>query len=63
MPEPRLVAALGDCALGCGVLGDPEELIGRLDAVLPVDIRVPGCPPTPEAIAEHLLAALNAGRA
>ena len=59
MPEPRLVAALGDCALGCGVLGDPGELIGSLDAVLPVDLRIPGCPPTPEAIAEHLLAGLN----
>ena len=60
MPEPRLVAALGDCALGCNVLGDPAELIGSLEAVLPVDIRIPGCPPTPAAIAEHLLAALNA---
>jgi Ni,Fe-hydrogenase III small subunit len=59
MPEPRLVAALGDCALGCNVLGDPAELIGSLEAVLPVDIRIPGCPPTPAAIAEHLLAALN----
>jgi membrane-bound hydrogenase subunit mbhJ len=63
MPEPRLVAALGDCALGCGVLGDAAELIGSLDAVLPVDIRIPGCPPAPETIAEHLLAALSAARA
>jgi Ni,Fe-hydrogenase III small subunit len=62
MPEPRLVAALGDCALGCGVLGDAAELVG-LEAVLPVDIRVPGCPPTPAAIAEHLLAALNGDHA
>jgi Ni,Fe-hydrogenase III small subunit len=60
MPEPRLVAALGDCALGRDVLGDPAELIGSLEAILPVDIRIPGCPPTPAAIAEHLLAALNA---
>ena len=63
MPEPRLVAALGDCALGCNVLGDPAELAGPLEALLPVDIRVPGCPPTPAAIAEHLLEALNAARA
>lgn len=59
MPEPRLVAALGDCALGCGVLGDPTELVGSLEAVLPVDIRIPGCPPTPAEIAEHLLAGLT----
>ena len=59
MPEPRLVAALGDCALGCNILGDPTELAGPLDTVLPVDIRIPGCPPTPEAIAQHLLVHLD----
>jgi Ni,Fe-hydrogenase III small subunit len=59
MPEPRLVAALGDCALGCAILGDRAELIGPLQDVLPVDIRIPGCPPTPDAIAKHLLAALD----
>ena len=55
MPEPRLVAALGDCALGCGVLGAPDTLVGPVDAVLPIDLRIPGCPPTPEAIATALL--------
>jgi Ni,Fe-hydrogenase III small subunit len=59
MPEPRLVAALGDCALGCNVLGEPAEHAGSLEAVLPVAIRIPGCPPTPEAIAEYLLAGLD----
>ena len=57
MPEPRLVAALGDCALGCGVLGDAAELAGPLEKLLPVDIRIPGCPPTPQAIADTILAA------
>jgi Ni,Fe-hydrogenase III small subunit len=59
MPEPRRVAALGDCALGCGVLGDRAELVGSLEAVLPVDIRIPGCPPSPATIAQHLLAGLE----
>jgi Ni,Fe-hydrogenase III small subunit len=59
MPEPRLVAALGDCALGRGMLGDPDELAGPLADLLPVDIRIPGCPPSPRSIAEHLLAALE----
>ena len=55
MPEPRLVAALGDCALGCHLLGTPEALVGPVDTVLPVDLRIPGCPPTPDAIATALL--------
>jgi Ni,Fe-hydrogenase III small subunit len=62
MPEPRLVAALGDCALGCGVLGVDAELAGSLEAVLPVDIRIPGCPPTPQAIADAILAATSNAR-
>jgi Ni,Fe-hydrogenase III small subunit len=57
MPEPRLVAALGDCALGCNVLGNSSELVGSVERVLPVDIRIPGCPPTPAAIAAAILAA------
>ena len=59
MPEPRLVAALGDCALGCGVLGDPAEFVGSLADVLPVDIRIPGCPPTPLEIAKSLISGLD----
>ena len=55
MPEPRRVAALGDCALGCGVLGTAENLVGPVEAILPVDLRIPGCPPTPAEIAEALL--------
>jgi Ni,Fe-hydrogenase III small subunit len=61
MPEPRLVAALGNCALGCGVLGTPAELAGLLEDLLPVDIRIPGCPPSPQAIADAILAACFPG--
>jgi Ni,Fe-hydrogenase III small subunit len=59
MPEPRLVAALGDCAMGCGVLADPGELAPPLEELLGVDIRIPGCPPAPAVIAEHLLRGLG----
>jgi Ni,Fe-hydrogenase III small subunit len=55
MPEPRRVAALGDCALGCNVLGIAEDIVGSVEAVLPVDVRIPGCPPAPDAIARALL--------
>ncbi len=59
MPEPRTVAALGDCAMGCGVLGDAAALAPPLDELLPVAVRIPGCPPSPDAIAAHLLAYLH----
>jgi Ni,Fe-hydrogenase III small subunit len=55
MPEPRLVAALGDCAAGRAVLGDPAQLAGPLEGILPVDLRIPGCPPNPQQIADALL--------
>jgi Ni,Fe-hydrogenase III small subunit len=55
MPEPRRVVALGDCALGIDVLGIPDEIVGPVEAVLHVDLRIPGCPPTPDVIAAGLL--------
>ncbi len=61
MPEPRRVASLGDCALGCHPLGAPSELAGPVDLLLQVDLRIPGCPPTPDAIAEALLSLLDRG--
>jgi len=60
MPEPRRVAALGDCALGCGVLAAATELAAPLEELLPVDIRIPGCPPPPEEIAAGILAGMPA---
>jgi membrane-bound hydrogenase subunit mbhJ len=62
MPEPRLVAALGDCALGCGILGASEELVGPVDTLLPVNLSIPGCPPTPETIATALLSLVDRRR-
>jgi Ni,Fe-hydrogenase III small subunit len=62
MPEPRRVVALGDCAIGRGVLGSTEEIVGPVEAVLPVDLRIPGCPPTPDTIAAALLELLDSRR-
>ena len=59
MPEPRLVAALGDCAMGCNVLAAASELAEPLEELLPVAIRIPGCPPTPAVIAETLIRQLG----
>jgi Ni,Fe-hydrogenase III small subunit len=59
MPEPRRVAALGDCAIGCNVLGMDDEIVGPVESVLPVDARIPGCPPSPDTIAAALLELLD----
>jgi Ni,Fe-hydrogenase III small subunit len=61
MPEPRRVAALGDCALGVDVEGAPSEIVGPVEDVLPVDLRIPGCPPTPQAIAAALIELIDGG--
>ena len=63
MPEPRRVAALGDCALGCNLLGGGENVLGSVEGILPVDLRIPGCPPTPQAIADAILELIDAGLA
>jgi Ni,Fe-hydrogenase III small subunit len=55
MPEPRRVAALGDCALGCGLLGHADEIVGSVSCILRVDLVIPGCPPRPDQIAHALL--------
>ncbi len=60
MPEPRLVAALGDCPLGGGVTPLASEVAGPLERILPVDIRIPGCPPSPREIADALVAGIAA---
>jgi Ni,Fe-hydrogenase III small subunit len=62
MPEPRRVAALGDCALGCNVLGTPANLAQPLEQLVPVDLRIPGCPPSPDQIAAALLTLIDTTR-
>jgi Ni,Fe-hydrogenase III small subunit len=63
MPEPRRVVALGDCALGHDVLGTPNEIVGPVESVLPVDLRIPGCPPSPDEIAAGLLELIDGAHA
>jgi Ni,Fe-hydrogenase III small subunit len=53
-PEPRVVVAVGDCAIGCGEFAGGYGVQGPVDSVVPVDVAVPGCPPTPDAIVAAL---------
>lgn len=59
MPEPRRVVALGNCALGIDLLGDPSEHIGGVMNALEVDVAICGCPPTPDEIEKALLGAFE----
>ena len=54
MPGPKAVIAVGACALG-GVYPEDELAHGAIDHVLPVDVFVPGCPPSPLALLQGLL--------
>ncbi|MFA6444656.1 MAG: formate hydrogenlyase, partial [Sterolibacterium sp.] len=49
-PEPKLVVAVGDCGCGGGIFGESYASCGRVANVIPVDVAVPGCPPTPLAL-------------
>lgn len=57
-PEPKIVMAIGACALGGVYPADPFTH-GALDAVLPVDVYVPGCPPSPMALLQALMVAVH----
>lgn len=59
MPDPRLVVAVGACACGGGVFGASAYTVGDLTDILPVDAWIPGCPPTPLALIEGLLLAID----
>lgn len=54
VPEPRLVIAVGDCACNRGVFADGYGVAGAVGDVVPVDVEVPGCPPTPQQIVAAL---------
>jgi Ni,Fe-hydrogenase III small subunit len=58
-PDPKLVVALGDCGCTGGIFGESYASCGRVSQVIPVDVAVPGCPPSPTRILQGILTALS----
>src|SRR6266404_2039213 len=54
-PAPKWVVAAGDCAAGCGVFADSYACVGAVSKVIPVDLVIRGCPPTPTDLLQGLL--------
>ncbi|HTY86972.1 MAG TPA: NADH-quinone oxidoreductase subunit NuoB [Candidatus Acidoferrum sp.] len=59
MPAPRLVVAVGACGCSGGIFGRNYATVGGVDAVLPVDVYIPGCPPNPHALLQGILLAIG----
>ena len=58
-PGPKWVVAVGDCARNGGVFAGSPAVVGGVSKVLAVDLHIPGCPPSPEALLKGLLALLQ----
>jgi Ni,Fe-hydrogenase III small subunit len=61
-PEPKLVVAVGDCGCTGGIFGESYASCGRVANVIPVDVAIPGCPPTPVQLLQGILAAITSGK-
>ena len=59
-PDPKLVVAVGECGACGGIFGSGYASLGAVSNVIPVDVVVPGCPPSPTRILASILAALSA---
>ena len=58
-PAPKLVVAVGDCGCSGGIFGESYASLGGVDKVIPVDARIPGCPPLPTALLQGILKAIG----
>ncbi len=55
MPEPKYVIAMGACASGGGPFKEGYNVVSGIDKFVPVDVYIPGCPPTPQALLNGLI--------
>jgi Ni,Fe-hydrogenase III small subunit len=60
-PGPKWVVAVGDCAVDGGIFSDSYAVVGGVHEVVPVDLHIRGCPPSPTQLLEGLLALLQQG--
>jgi hypothetical protein len=60
-PAPKWVVAVGDCGAGCGVFAGSYACVGAVSIVIPVDLVIRGCPPTPTDLLQGLLGLLSGG--
>jgi Ni,Fe-hydrogenase III small subunit len=58
VPDPKISVAVGACALG-GIWPEDEFVHGAVDRLVPVDVHIPGCPPSPLALLQGLLVAVD----
>jgi Ni,Fe-hydrogenase III small subunit len=61
-PHPKWVIASGDCARCCGVFAGSYAISGPVSAIIPVDLEIPGCPPSPIVLLKGILALLDSAR-
>jgi Ni,Fe-hydrogenase III small subunit len=59
-PDPKLVVAVGDCGCTGGIFCEGYASLGPVSRVIPVDVAVPGCPPSPERLLSGILTAVSA---
>ncbi len=55
MPEPKYVISMGACSTGGGPFKEGYNVVSGIDEFLPVDVYIPGCPPTPQALLDGLI--------
>lgn len=61
-PDPKLVIAAGDCGSANGLFCANYATRGKVSDVLPVDVHIPGCPPSPTALLRGIAAAINSSK-